>query len=137
MTPSRSEDVALFLLHEKVEVLSSPRILTISGQAALMEVSSLVEGQSTGFRLSANPYLIADTFVIRLSHSVTIGELAKESPGAVHESLVGSGQTLVLLIEQAGTNEATPDRYVVLLTPEHLTEEEADRKQPNEESLRK
>ena len=137
MTPSRSEDVALFLLHETVEVLSSPRILTISGQAALMEVSSLVEGQSTGFRVSANPYLIADTFVIRLSHSVTIGELAKESPGAVHESLVGSGQTLVLLIEQAGTNEATPDRYVVLLTPEHLTEEEADRKQPNEESLRK
>ena len=80
-----------FLADEKVETLSAPRIMTISGQPALVEVGSWENGKQIGFRLSANPLLIADSNVIRLSHSVTIGEVEKDAQVVVHESLVGSG----------------------------------------------
>jgi hypothetical protein len=84
------------------------------------------ESAVNGFRLSANPHLIADSNVIRLNHSVQIGEMKPDSKVTSHESLVGSGQTLVLLIEQPGKADVTPDRYAVLLTPEHLKEEKVE-----------
>ena len=124
LTKSRVDELQRFLTDEKVEVLACPRILTPSGQAALIEVGTDSESAFNGFRLSANPHLIADSNVIRLNHSVQIGEMKPDSKVTSHESLVGSGQTLVLLIEQSGKDDVTPDRYVALLTPEHLKEEE-------------
>lgn len=124
LTKSRSEELQKFLTDEKVDLLSCPAIVTISGQPALIEMGEVSDAGFNGFRMSANPHLIADSNVIRLSHSVTIGALKKNSDVAVHESLVGSGQTLVLLIEQPSEADATSDRYVVMLTPEHLKEDE-------------
>jgi hypothetical protein len=124
LTKTRSEALQKFLADEKVETLSCPTIMTISGQAALVQVATTDGAALTGFQLSANPHLIADSSVIRLSHSVTVGELAKDAQAAVHESLVGSGQTLLLVIEQPGKVDGQPDRFVVMLTPEHLKEEE-------------
>lgn len=124
LTKSRSEALQKFLADEKAEVLSCPTVVTISGQAALVQVATTDGAALTGFQLSANPHLMADSSVIRLSHSVTVGELAKDAQAAVHESLVGSGQTLLLVIEQPGKVDGQPDRFVVMLTPEHLKEEE-------------
>ena len=124
LTKSRSEELQKFLTDEKVALLSCPAIVTTSGQPALIEVGVDSESAVNGFRLSANPHLIADSNVIRLNHSVQIGEMKPDSKVTSHESLVGSGQTLVLLIEQSGKDDVTPDRYVALLTPEHLKEEE-------------
>jgi predicted house-cleaning noncanonical NTP pyrophosphatase (MazG superfamily) len=124
LTKSRNEELQKFLTDENTEVLSCPKIVTISGQAAFIEVGSEEQSKLQGFRLSANPRLIADSSVIRLSHSVTVGELAKDAQAAVHESLVGSGQTLLLVIEQPGKVDGHPDRFVVMLTPEHVKEEE-------------
>jgi hypothetical protein len=124
LTKSRGEAIQKFLADEKVETLSCPTIMTISGQAALVQVATTDGAALTGFQLSANPHLIADSSVIRLSHSVTVGELAKDTQAAAHESLVGSGQTLLLVIEQPGKVDGQPDRFVVMLTPEHLKEEE-------------
>ncbi len=126
LTKSGVDELQRFLTEEKVEVLAFPRILTPSGQAALVEVAEVSDAGLNGFRMSVNPHVIADSNVIRLSHSITIGEFNKNSDVPAHESLVGSGQTLVLLIEQPGKADATPDRYVVLLTPEHLTEEKVE-----------
>jgi hypothetical protein len=122
LTRNRGDEIVQFLTDQSATVLSRPRIITISGQAAMMEIGSLVNGQLTGVRLSATPQVIADGQVIRLSHSVTIGALNKTAQAAVHESLLGSGQTLLLLVEQSAG--ATVDRYVVLLTPESIEEEE-------------
>jgi hypothetical protein len=132
LTKSRVDELQRFLTDEKVEVLACPRILTPSGQAALIEVGIDSESAFNGFRLSANPHLIADSNVIRMNHSVQIGDVKSDSKVASHESLVGSGQTLVLLIEQPGKADATTDRFVVLLTPEHLTEEKVEATQPSE-----
>jgi hypothetical protein len=132
LTKSRSEELQKFLTVGKVDLLSCPDRMTISGQPAVIEVGFDSEAAPNGFRLSANPHLIAESNVIRLNHSVTIGEMKADSEVASHESLVGSGQTLVLLIEQPGKADATPDRYVVLLTPEHLTEEKVEATQPSE-----
>ena len=126
LTKSRSEELQKFLTDEQVELLSCPQIVTISSQPALIEVGFDSESASQGFRLSANPHLIADSNIIRLNHSVRIGDVESDSKVASHESLVGSGQTLVLLIEQPGKDDVTLDRYVVLLTPEHLTEEKVE-----------
>ena len=125
LTKSRGEAIQKFLADEKVETLSCPTIMTISGQPALVQVATTDGAALTGFQLSANPHLIADSSVIRLSHSVTVGELAKDTQAAAHESLVGSGQTLLLVIEQPGKVDGQPDRFVVMMTPEHLKEEEA------------
>jgi hypothetical protein len=48
------------------------------------------------------------------------------SESVMHESLVGSGQTLLLLIEQARPDDDAKgvDRYVLMLTPEHVVEVE-------------
>jgi beta-lactamase regulating signal transducer with metallopeptidase domain len=126
LTKSRSEELQKFLTDEKVDLLSCPVIVTISGQPALVEMGGDSESAVNGFRLSANPHLIADSNVIRLNHSVQIGEMKPDSKVTSHESLVGSGQTLVLLIEQPGKADVTPDRYAVLLTPEHLKEEKVE-----------
>jgi hypothetical protein len=131
LTKSRSAELQKFLTDEKVELLSCPAIVTISGQPALIEVGFDSESAFKGFRLSANPHLIADSSVIRINHSIQIGDLKADSKVGSHESLVGSGQTLVLLVELSGKADAIPDRYVVLLTPEHLTEEKAEAKQPS------
>lgn len=131
LTKSRSEELQKFLTDEKAELLSCPTVLTISGQSVSIEVGTDTESAFKGFRLSANPHLIADSNVIRLNHSVQIGETKSESKVASHESLVGSGQTLVLLIEQPGKADAASDRYVVLLTPEHLKEEKVEATQPS------
>ena len=124
LTKSRGEAIQKFLADEKVETLSCPTIMTISGQPALVQVATTDGAALTGFQLSANPHLIADSSVIRLSHSVTVGELAKDTQAAAHESLVGSGQTLLLVIEQPGKVDGQQDRFVVMMTPEHLKEEE-------------
>ncbi len=124
LTKSRSEALQKFLADEKAEVLSCPTIVTISGQAALVQVATKEGAALTSFQLSANPHLIADSSVIRLSHSVTVGELAKDAQAVVHDSLVGSGQTLLLVIEQPGKVAGPQDRFVVMLTPEHVKEEE-------------
>jgi hypothetical protein len=131
LTKSRGEELQKFLTDEKVDLLSCPVIVTISGQPALVEMGEVSDAGLNGFRMSANPHVIADSNVIRLSHSIKIGELKKKSDVAAHESLVGSGQTLVLLIEQPGKADVTPDRFVVLLTPEHLKEEMVGATQPS------
>ena len=148
LTPKRNQTFTKALLDQKPDVISSPRILTISGQAAQVMVGSMDKSVFNGFRMTVTPQLVPDSSIIRLQHQISIGpdgqpdeshraEISASSfalvaqdqgnAGSVmHESLVGSGQTLLLLIERPSSNDATNsvDRYVLLLTPEHVKVEE-------------
>ncbi len=131
LTKTRIDELQKFLTDENAEVLACPKIVTPSGQAALVEVGAEAQSAFQGFRLSANPHLIADSSVIRLSHSVSIGEIASDPSPAQTESLMSSGQTLLLLVEapQKETADeesvaASTGRFVILLTAEKLEEQE-------------
>ena len=148
LTPKRNQTFTKALLDQKPDVISSPRILTISGQAAQVMVGSMDKSVFNGFRMTVTPQLVPDSSTIRLQHQISIGpdgqpdeshraEISASSfalvaqdqgnAGSVmHESLVGSGQTLLLLIERPSSNDTTNsvDRYVLLLTPEHVKVEE-------------
>ena len=145
LTPKRSESLTKALLDQKPDVISNPRIMTISGQSATVMVGSMDKSVFSGFKMTVTPQLVPDSSIIRLQHQISIGSdrpsdpatdtkisidsfalLANQDinkPGsAMHESLVGSGQTLLLLIERPAANNETKsvDRYVLLLTPEHI-----------------
>ncbi len=148
LTPKRSETLTKALLDQKPVVISSPRIMTISGQAAHVMVGSTDKSVFSGFSMTVTPQLVPDSSIIRLQHQISIGTdrqldaandatisassfalVAQDQGNAgsvMHESVVGSGQTLLLLIERPRPDDATKsvDRYVLLLTPEHLKEKE-------------
>ncbi len=148
LTPKRSETLTKALLEQKPDVISSPRILTISGQSAMIMVGSMDKNVFSGLKMKVTPQLVPDSAIIRLQHAVSIGTdrqpgesndtkfsassfalVAQDQGNAgsvMHESLVGSGQTLLLLIERPSSNDATKsvDRYLLLLTPEHVKVEE-------------
>ena len=148
LTPKRSETLTKALLDQKPLVISSPRIMTISGQAAHVMVGSTDKSVFNGFSMTVTPQLVPDSSIIRLQHQISIGTdrqldaandatisassfalVAQDQGNAgsvMHESLVGSGQTLLLLIERPRPDDAAKsvDRYVLLLTPEHLKEKE-------------
>ncbi|HQZ66647.1 MAG TPA: M56 family metallopeptidase, partial [Planctomycetaceae bacterium] len=156
LTPKRSETFTKALLDQKPNVISSPRIMTISGQAATVMIGSMDKSVFSGFRMTVTPQLVPDSPIIRLQHQISIGtdRQTGESSDAksrvdgsiallvgqdlnnagsvMHESLVGSGQTLLLLIERPGADNGTKsvDRYVLLLTPEHIHVEEVEERVP-------
>jgi len=76
------------------------------------------------------PHLLADSKVIRLQRSFSIGEFTNPMPMPI-ESLVGSRQTLLLLINDPEDKEkpdAARSQYLLMMTPEHIPqiEEEQD-----------
>ncbi len=108
-----------------------------------------------GCAIGVEPRIIGDSSVIRLKHSVylnlnpqpenasgAVTENEGTSPLSVDESLVSSGQTLLLLIDttKVSTEDATLDqtsdpqngargKYIVMLTVERLEEEEVQVRQ--------
>ena len=94
----------------------------------MIEVGSLENGEFTGLRMFVTPQLIPDSPVIRLQHAVSIGREPNHDQSLMSESLVGSGQTLILLIERQRPDDGNEsvDRYVLLLTPEHIQVEEIE-----------
>jgi len=128
----RCESFTQALLEQKPEVLSRPVVRTISGQTATIAVGQLAVGgtPTIGIRLEVTPHVLPDSNVIRLHHSFSIGEFANEMPQPI-ESLVGSGQTLLLLIDDPENKEkpdAARSQYLLMMTPEHIPqiEEEQD-----------
>ena len=139
----RCELFAQALLEQKPEVLSRPVVRTTSGQTATITVGTLAaRGTATtmiGIRLEVTPHVLPNSNVIRLQHSFSIGEFANEMPQPV-KSLVGSGQTLLLLIDDPGEKEenaAARSQYLLMMTPEHIPqieEEEAVSGEASEDS---
>ena len=66
--------------------------------------------------------------VIRLQHSFSVGEFTNDVPQPV-ESLAGSGQTLLLLVDDPADKEE-PDaaRFpcLLMMTPEYIPQKEED-----------
>ena len=60
------------------------------------------------------------------SPALLVSQERNVSESVMHESLVGSGQTLLLLVEQPRSDAAAKsvDRYVLMMTPEHVVEVE-------------
>ncbi len=91
LTPARSEQLLKFLNDEKAEPVSRPKILTISDQSAFVEVGSNNAGQFHGYRLDVKPHHVTGSSLIRLSHSVQIGDIdLQRQPGgelSLEESL--------------------------------------------------
>lgn len=127
----RSEPFIQTFLDLSPEVISRPQILTISGQAAMIQVGGITETDdvASGFRLSMTPRLVPDSQIIRLQNSFRVGSFNSKMPSPV-ESLVGSGQTLLLLVtDQDATTNARPNpsHYLLMMTPEYLQlQEEAE-----------
>lgn len=128
----RSEVFGQALLEQKPEVLSVPTVMTISGQAATIATgpSTAAETVLAGIRLEITPHLLPESKVIRLQHRFSIGAVDDAMPEPI-ESLVGSGQTLVLLVnapEEKDKATAEQSHYLLMLTPEHvpLKEEEEE-----------
>ncbi|MBC7964415.1 MAG: hypothetical protein H7Z17_00705, partial [Fuerstia sp.] len=129
LPPQRSQALTQSLLELKPEVLSRPQVMTISGQTATIQIGSIVTGEiaATGIHLEMTPHLLPDSKVIRMQHSFSIGEFADKMPEPI-ESLVGSGQTLLLLVSDPVDSEnpdAARSQYLLMMTPEHVEEEEA------------
>ncbi len=132
LSKQRSDAFTRDLLGQKPEVLSAPKVMTISGQTATIQVgqANTEDDTTIGVRLEMTTHLLPDTKVIRLQHAVQIGKL---SAGVLRpvESLVGSGQTLLLLLDAASENkepEVPTSKYLLLITPEYvpiIEEEEA------------
>lgn len=123
LSQQRSETFELSLRERKPSLLSAPQVMTISDQAATIQIGSIVPGEKTaaGIRLEMTPHLIPDSKVIRMQHSFAIGDFANEMPQPV-ESLVGSGQTLLLLVDDPADKEkpSAGSQYLLMMTPEHI-----------------
>lgn len=109
-------------------------------------VGSIDKSVFSGLKLTVTPQLVPDSSIIRLQHTysivpdrepdksesdayitakgVNLSFFGSEIGSVPYESLVGSGQTLLLLIEQPRPDDAAKgvDRYVLMLTPEHVVE---------------
>jgi hypothetical protein len=129
LSQQRSEGFAQALLEQEPEVLSVPTVMTVSGQTATIALgTSTLDGTAPiGIRLAMTPHLLAASKVIRLQHSFSMGSFDDEMPEPI-ESLVGSGQTLLLLINSnAGRESATAEKShcLMMLTPEYMPRNEA------------
>jgi hypothetical protein len=124
LSKQRREVFTRELLGQKPEVLSAPKVMTISGQTATIQVGQTdTEDDTTiGARLEMTPHLLPDTKVFRLQHAVQIGKISADVLRPV-ESLVGSGQTLLLLLDAASESkepEVSTSKYLLLITPEYV-----------------
>lgn len=124
LTSDRDKALWRSLSEAKLEVLAAPRILTIDGQSASVHLGQKAPESDvvTGFRLEVTPRLIQNSPVIRLRHSILIGDLSVTMPAPI-ESLVGSGQTLLLLVEDSAAAAESVTEFsghVLLITPEHV-----------------
>ncbi len=125
-------ELILSLSEMHAVTISRPQITTSPGQTANVEIGRQDEvGTSvTGVRMQMTPYLLPDGQVIRLQHSFSIGEFTKEMPQPV-ESLVGSGQTLLLLISDVDPahdddqkNGEYGAQYLLLMTLESFKDKQ-------------
>lgn len=128
----RSEAFAQALSDQKPEVLFVPTVMTISGQMATIATgpSTAAETALSGIRLEITPHLLPESKVIRLQHSFSIGAFDDAMPEPI-ESLVGSGQTLLLFVNAPAENyKATAEQshYLLMLTPEHVRLKEEEEK---------
>jgi beta-lactamase regulating signal transducer with metallopeptidase domain len=124
----RSEAFAQGLLEQQPEVLSVPTVMTISGQTATISVGQSTSNDTapTGIRLELTPHLLPESKVIRLQHSFSIGAFDRVMLMPT-ESLVGSGQMLLLLVDAPEDKEnavGEKSHYLLMLTPQHLPETE-------------
>jgi hypothetical protein len=129
LSQQRTEGFAQALLEQAPEVVSVPTVMTVSGQTAMIaQGKSTLDGTAPiGIRLAMTPHLLAVSKVIRLQHAFSIDSFDNEMPEPI-ESLVGSGQTLLLLINSnAGRENATAEKshYLMMLTPEFMPRTEA------------
>lgn len=120
----RSESFTRSLMELKPEVLSTPRVLTIAGQKATIQVGAIEASNkdATGFRLEMTPQLVPDSQIIRLQHSFSVGSFEAEMPRPV-DSLVSSGQTLLLLAtdpEATANARPNPSYHLLMLTPQRM-----------------
>jgi beta-lactamase regulating signal transducer with metallopeptidase domain len=126
----RSEAFEEALLEQEPEVLSVPTVMTISGQKATISVGQSASNETapTGIRLELTPHLLAESKVIRLQHSFSISAFDQAMLDPV-ESLVGSGQMLLVLIDAPENKQNAAGEksdYLLMLTPQHLLQ--SDRK---------
>lgn len=130
LSQQRSGAFQLSLKERKATDISAPRVMTISGQTGTIQIGSIVTGKkaATGIRLEITPHLLPESKVIRMQHSFSIGEFANEMPQPF-ESLVGSGQTLLLLIDDPEDHEkphTVTSQYLLMMTPEHIPQVEVE-----------
>jgi hypothetical protein len=125
----RCESFSQALLEQKPEILSQAVVRTTPGQTATITVGTRAAGGTataiTGIRLEVTPHVLPYSNVIRLQHSFSIGEFTSPMPMPT-ESLVGSGQTLLVLVSDPEDHEnpdAARSQYLLMMTPEHVEEE--------------
>ena len=103
---------------------------TTSGQTTTITIGQSAEGArpTIGIRLEVTPHVLPYSNVIRLQRSFAIGEFTNPMPKP-GESLVGSGQTLLLLVNDPENNEnpdAARSQYLLMMTPEHIPQVEEE-----------
>jgi hypothetical protein len=137
LLPSRRTDViSQFMADRNARMIWAPSFVTIRGQQASIQMNDGDQAEPVRFRISANTNQVLSSDVIRLKYSVSVSD-AKEDfvVVAAAESFVGSGHTLLLLIEKptAGSTAESAERYAVLLTPSCVQEEEETLSSPDSE----
>ncbi len=140
LTKERSEEIVKFLTSEKAKVFTCPTITLFSGTTGQIRLGSS-DGASNGLTILLGPRVIADIPVIRLRHSIdgsndsehdVVTRAMQDFPINAHESLIGSGQTLMLLVDANAESpgdqnevskpdpQSTKERFLVLLTVQRI-----------------
>lgn len=119
LTKAASESLLHSLSEQSTEVLNVPTVITTQGLDAIVHSEPLELHPFSGFDLSVTPFPIAESSVIRLSYTISESGPGSVRNNTVQKALVGSGQTLLLLIEKpADTSTSEPmKRFMVMLTP--------------------
>ena len=140
LTKERSEEIVKFLTSEKAQVFKWGAVTMFSGTTGQIQLGSS-DGASNGLTILLGPRVIADIPVIRLLHSIdrssdpehdVVSRAMQDFPINANESLIGSGQTLMLLVDTNAESpgdqndvskpdpQSTEERFVVLLTVQRI-----------------
>jgi hypothetical protein len=135
LTSASAEALLQSLNEQGCEVLYVPTIITTSGLDARISDKPQIESSLPGFSISATPDPVPDSSVIRLKYSVTVDGLRNIPLETTRFSFVGSGQTLLLVMEQPVDSEVSgaAKRFVVMLTPSCVKEETETLSSPSSE----
>jgi beta-lactamase regulating signal transducer with metallopeptidase domain len=140
LTKERSEEIVKFLTSEKAQVFKWGAVTMFSGTTGQIRLGSS-DGASNGLTILLGPRVIADIPVIRLLHSINgssdsehdvVTRAMQDFPINANESLIGSGQTLMLLVDANAESpvdqnevskpdpQSTKERFLVLLTVQRI-----------------
>jgi hypothetical protein len=123
LTSGSGEALLELLTKQGCEVLYVPTITTTgSGNDAFIVVGGANQGSFSELSISATPHPIPNSSVIRLKYTLTMDDAEKVPRALTQMSLVGSGQTLLLLIEKPSDKSTSEPlkRFVVMLTPKAI-----------------